>query len=515
MNLTDQAWIPCAMSRGEACELSLADTLIRAHEIREIFDESPLVTVALHRLLLAILHRNFGPGGKKPWFELWKRGRWDENRLSQYFAKWRGRFDLFHPERPFYQVPEMEGAARQPVAILFQEMAAGNNTTLFDHSFETSASALSAAGAARGVVARQAYSIGFGKSNPFYFSDSPLIRGFTVLLRGRNLFETLALNLVRYDEDHPFSGTGKTEDLPCWEQHDPAAPKKAGSLPAGYLDYLTWQSRRIHLYPEADGRSVRFCQLQQNLKLAEEAPKDPFKCYRKDEKRGWIARGFREDKALWRDSHTLMEVVPGAQRRPAVFDWVAELAENSAADEAGVGPYFSFSAFGLATDFGKAASVILWRDERLPLPAVYLWDGALRGKIAQAIDYCEKTATDLRDSVWTLAHTMFQPLEGNGNQGRSDDASRVAEQLAPRRIYWPALEPPFIELITELAETAPDVREQRLREWRRLVRRTAAKSLDQITREFFSGARELRAAAETERVFWRKIRERLEPGEAL
>ena len=504
------------MSTGSACELSLADTLVRAHEIREIFDESPLVTVALHRLLLAILHRNFGPPGRKTWFDLWKRGRWDAKKLSEYFSRWHERFEVFHPERPFYQVPEMDGVSRQPAAILFQEMAAGNNTTLFDHSFEAEQPALPAARAARGLVARQAYSVGFGKSSPFYFSDSPLLRGFTVLVSGENLFQTLALNLVRYDEEHPIARARGREDLPSWEQDRPVAPRKEGSRPAGYLDYLTWQSRRIHLYPEEDGAFVRFCQLQQNLKLSEDAPHDPFKCYRKEEKRGWVSLPLREERALWRDSHSLMELSTESHSRPAVFDWVAQIAAEPGAGAGAIGPYFSFSAFGLATEIGKAASVTFWRHERLPLPLAYLSDAELLGRIADAIDCAEDAARDLRESVWAIARTLFQPLDSaNGQQGRSDDASRLASELAPLRLYWPALEAPFVELMTALAEIKPARRESRVLEWRKLVRRIARESLQQITRELDTGARALRAVAEGERTFWRKIRERLGPGEEL
>ena len=72
-NLVDQPWIPCLQrDGGKPQELSLRDTLIGAHEIRELFDNSPLVTVSLHRLLLAILHRNFGPASFGEWKELWQ-----------------------------------------------------------------------------------------------------------------------------------------------------------------------------------------------------------------------------------------------------------------------------------------------------------------------------------------------------------------------------------------------------------------------------------------------------------
>src|SRR5208337_2892458 len=100
-------------------------------------DPSPLVLIALHRLLLAILHRNFGPESLEVWKKLWQRGRWDEKPLSDYFNRWRHRFDLFDSERPFYQVARMEDANKHPVHLLALEASAGNNPTLFDHSFST------------------------------------------------------------------------------------------------------------------------------------------------------------------------------------------------------------------------------------------------------------------------------------------------------------------------------------------------------------------------------------------
>jgi len=502
------------MPDGGTCELSLADTLVRAHEIHEIFDESPLVTLAIHRLLLTILHRNFGPRGTKEWFDLWKQGRWHQQKLSDYFNRWSERFELFHTDRPFYQVPEMQSAGRQPATILFQEMAAGNNPTLFDHSFEANPPAIPAARAARGLVARQAYSFGFGKSSPFCLSDSPLLRGFGLLVSGENLFQTLALNLIRYDEEHPFARASNREDLPAWEQEHPEPPCKEGTRPAGYLDYLTWQSRRIHLYAEQDGVSVRCCQLQQNLKLTDDAPRDPFKCYRKDEKRGWVAFPFSEQKALWRDHHSLMEVSTQAHGRPAVFDWLARLAAEPGAHDIGVGPYFSCSAFGLATETGKAASVSFWRHERLPLPIVYLSDGHLRSRIADAIGYAEGVARDLRESVAVLARTMLEPPSEGRQQRPSDDARRMVVELESHRVFWPALEAPFMKLVAAIADQG-DGHEIPTFEWRKLVRRIARESLEQITRELGSGARALRAVAQAERTLWRKISLALAAGEEL
>src|SRR5579875_3851362 len=148
-NLLDEPWVPCVMADGSAQELSLADALLRAHEVRELFDESPLVTVALHRLLLAILHRNFGPASIGEWFQLWRRGRWNEETLKAYFTRWHERFELFHPERPFYQMPEAPSLPYEPITVLFQELSSGNNPTLFDHSLDRGGVSVSPALAAR------------------------------------------------------------------------------------------------------------------------------------------------------------------------------------------------------------------------------------------------------------------------------------------------------------------------------------------------------------------------------
>lgn len=60
-NLLEEPWIP--VLRGERVkEVSLAEALLEAHTITRIETPSPLEEAALHRLLLAVLHRAFrGP----------------------------------------------------------------------------------------------------------------------------------------------------------------------------------------------------------------------------------------------------------------------------------------------------------------------------------------------------------------------------------------------------------------------------------------------------------------------
>ncbi|MGQ9689203.1 MAG: type I-E CRISPR-associated protein Cse1/CasA [Desulfobaccales bacterium] len=60
-NLLDEPWIPCIWHDNRVIHLGLLETLVRARDIREVFHTSSRVVTALHRLLLAILQRNFGP----------------------------------------------------------------------------------------------------------------------------------------------------------------------------------------------------------------------------------------------------------------------------------------------------------------------------------------------------------------------------------------------------------------------------------------------------------------------
>lgn len=175
-NLIDQPWLPCVTHDGAGKEVSLRDALLRAHDFRELYDPSPLVTVSLHRLLLAILHRAYqGPEGIEEWSDIWRGGRFDAARLNAYLDQWQHRFDLFDPARPFYQVPFIDGERLSPIWRLAQENASGNNATLFDHSIDGSPGQMPAAMAARYLVAIQATAVAGGNSTPtLRFRNGPV-----------------------------------------------------------------------------------------------------------------------------------------------------------------------------------------------------------------------------------------------------------------------------------------------------------------------------------------------------
>jgi CRISPR system Cascade subunit CasA len=524
-NLVDEKWISCVTDNGSIEEMSLKEVLVNAHKIKEITDTSSLVSVSLHRLFLAILHRVFGPDNIEEWQKLWNARQWDEGRLSAYLDKWRHRFNLFDDVRPFYQSRELNNAEQHPVLHLAMEIASGNNATLFNHNADDEPSAISPAVAARYVIATQAYSIGFGKSHPFYFSDSPLIRGFTTMALGNSLFETLALNLIEYNEDLPFPWTD--EDLPIWEQDKPAEANHSGTPVHGYLDYLTWQSRSIHLFPEGNLPYVRFCQIQQNLKLPKQQYLDPFKCFQKVEK-GLIPLGIKPDRATWRDSHALFQRADDSFKRPEIFNWLGRIENRRRNGQIQARPSYNLTVTGLATDQGKAASVLLWRHERLPLPLVYLEDEKLIAKLKEALDMSEYGGRLLGPGPVEVAikgnnvrlpspmHVLAQELLPQGQKGRVDRnaVKSFIDSLSPARPYWARLGMSFNRLVGELAKDKSAEGEYGaivLPWWAGEVRLAARQAFEEATNSFDRSGRLIKAVTKARDEFDRRLNTILKP----
>lgn len=481
-DLISQPWIPCVRQDGTAVELGLRDTLAQAHELREVGGESPLVTAALHRLLLAILHRVFGPADYDAWHALWRARCLDPAALEAYFGQWRERFDLFHPTRPFYQASDVRVKPKS-LTSLVHDVASGNNATLFDHHTDEGGLTLTPPEAARFLVVAQAFGLAGLSGLPQKFTDGPCARGIIFLVQGETLFETLLLNLLRYDTDHPLPR--RPNDQPAWEMDDPFQDDRM--TPRGYLDYLTWQSRRILLLAEALDETIviRQMTLAPGLRLAE-GISDPMKPYRRDEKRGLLPLRFNEERALWRDSATLFQLDTADTYAPRAFVWLAELVGEGYLPR---GTRRTL-ALGMANDQAK---VEFYRTEHLPLPLAYLRDQQLVNSLRDdVLGVAENAARQLWGAARTMATFVLAPQADNENahQPVRDDLDRVMTQWGIERRYWSRLEVPF-----QLAlEGLPQDREETLAAWQDTLRHTARDVFDDVAKEVEADPRALKAA---------------------
>lgn len=513
-NLIDEAWIPCLMlETNETKDLSLFEALSEAHKIKEIVHNSPLVVVSLHRLLLAILHRNFGPKSFDEWKQLWQEGSWDAEKLGNYFEKNKDRFNLFDKERPFYQYPEVtkkggKEADILPIETLMQENATGNNATLFDHSFEAEPKSCSYAEAARYLIARHSFSFAGGVSFPFNFSNGMLVSGFSVLATGRNLFETLALNLVIYyrDKPIPIQDDEDVTDVPFWEREElvQATEKdKDGTIPLGYLDYLTWQSRRIKLIKNEETEQVKSCQLQQNFKLKESTPIfDPFKVYVKGES-GFYPLNLREDKSLWRSSHTILQQATSIDNRSSLFSHLKKVQSMIANGEIEGLKNHAFSIFGVIND---QASVKLWANEKLPISLVYLDDNTLLSHLETAINFCEAVGIVLEKATRTLRKEINiqaweSSLKSVKPQDRAKQEKKLINTLPTLSIYWSKLESGFYRLLSDL----PKDKEQAMKDWGYLVIKSAEDAFTKTINNLSNSVAEQKAIVKADKKFyWEK-----------
>ncbi len=483
-NLLESPWIPCTRKDGPPVTLGLRDALTQSHQLYEIYGESPLVTVALYRLLLAVLHRALaGPRDWRQWEQLWQAGQWNEAQLDDYLSRWHHRFDLFDPDRPFYQAFDERVPDPTSINRLIHEMAHGSNATLFDHHLEEENPALTPAEAARALIAIQAFGLGGFGMGRLSHTDAPCTGGIVFLVQGETLFETLALNLLRYP-DEGLPGQAQEEDRPVWEMDDPFEPER--SVPLGYLDYLTWQNRRILFFPEptANGPVVRGMTEAPALRL-KDGILEPMMHYADKGRAGLRPLSFREGRALWRDSAALFRLRTKGYRPPLVFDWLAELVEEGCLELHQTRRYV---ALGMSK---HQAKVNFYRSERMPLPLAYLRQESLVEGLTESLKMAESVAKQLWGAVRTLAILVLSP-DADIQEGRKparEDLDQLMGQWAVERHYWVQLETPF----QETTENLPTNSQSALATWQKTLKRAAWSAFDRLADDLRHDPQKLKA----------------------
>jgi len=493
-NLIDEPWIPCIGLDGQPLRLGLYETLARAHTIREVQGEIPLSTAALHRLLLAILHRSFGPKNRSEWARLWRAGCWDETTLRGYFDNWRSRFDLFHDTYPFYQTVQ---PPRERESLTRLSLTHAYNSTLFQHQASGEAFAVPPARAAEWLVTMQAGGIGMGPPHHPHPSG-PLTNTLLVLVQGRSLFETLAFNLVEYDPvtNKPIPGPSRGEDRPTWEyDKNPFPPDPKKTYRPGYLGYLTFQVRAAHLFPSQEGGElcVRECSLAQGARWDGQLIQDPMKVYITPKKKdvGTLPLRLREDRATWRDSGALFrlqerESDDAKYRPPLAFDWLARHVEAGDIDRAQT---YNYVTLGLCN---SNARLDFFRQERMPLPLAYFDKSEehepLEGQLRLALQQAEDVAAALRTASRDLARWIVSPADKN--QAHRDGVNAVYARLDVEQHYWSRLEVPFQHLLQSL----PAAPLAAMDTWKATLRSTARGAYERAAASVDDPLRGLKAA---------------------
>ncbi len=217
--------------------------------------------------------------------------------------------------------------ARWPPQAVARSLDYGAEVNVFQHrSSDIEAhDGMPPALAARSLLVLQGFAPGGlvkKRGEPGSATAAPLNRGAFVLVHGQSVFETLMFNLLVYapEFDKPVAGT-RAPDLPCWEQPEPPrqiGDKETSRRPNGWIDWLTWQSRRLELDYDASTNAVGGVVYCVGQGLDDEGLCDPMLAYRVDKIRGLVPIDFSEDRAAWRDCHSLVRTTGADGARAAL-----------------------------------------------------------------------------------------------------------------------------------------------------------------------------------------------------
>lgn len=270
-NLIDEPWILCQLTDGTTAELSVREAFARAPGIRRVAGELPTQDYAVLRILLAIFWRAHveddlvaGPrtDARRWWLDLLRRAPEGlDPCVAEYLAEVHERFWLVHPEAPFLQVADLrtDKGEHFPVSRILVD----SESEYFAQRVGRGVESLSFGEAARWLVHAHAFEYSGIKSGAV---GDPRVKGGKgypigtgwagstggVVLHGPTLAETLVLNTPA----DLLVGDHVERDLPAWEREPATAAPRPTEHPDGPCDVLTWQSRRIRIFPDPAGERI-------------------------------------------------------------------------------------------------------------------------------------------------------------------------------------------------------------------------------------------------------------------
>lgn len=480
-DLLREPWVPVMDGACEVKEVSLTDALVHAHEYRELAGELSTQNVALLRLLLAVMHAVFervdADGNDSPitdagiaverWQTLWENGRLPEKPIKDYLEAHGESFWLFHPERPFYQVPGAEIGTEYKASKMNGSMSeSSNKVRLFPERTGEDKNQLTYAEAARWLL----YVNGFDDTSSKASKSGKESNGGSlpsvgagwlgkignVFVCGDNLFETLMLNFVTVQEnEEPWLSA-----VPVWEHETvKSAERTEIAMPCDQAALLTLQSRRLLLKRE-NGYVTGFWLLGGDFFARENAFSElmtvwaPIKDKKTGEIQGYTPKRHDKSKQMWREFASYVST----ERVPGVVWWNTVLQENDVLDgRRNVRLQIAAVQYG-DKDFFAADQIA----DGLTLHANLLTSlgRAYREHISVEIARCDSIA----GYIAILAKELFLAAGGDTEKVKSWDNTVMSQA---KEQYYFAIDVPFRRWLAKLdaSDTAEQTEEYR-RAWR-------------------------------------------------
>lgn len=347
-NIIVEPWIPVTLMDGTYSEISLKDFFQKAHEINSLAGEMPTQDASTLRFLLAVTYavvlRKKIDGtpceiidkadALDRWEEYWSKGAFDGKMFEKYLNGYRDRFNLCDRERPFYQFVIPKGSPYKAKKLIGDLSESNNKKQLFAYVNGKPKDRISPAEATRWLIHLIGYDdVSLKPKNKT--KDDPkegpkakagwLGRLGLVYLKGRNMFETVMLNLPLVSRDGEPFPDGKA----IWEADQPVlTERRAVPIPDNPLELLTVPSRRVKL-SWSDGMVIGYeeCVGDQFSECCSNI--EAMTMWRLNKEKDWVPMTHSDtSKAIWRDYAPLL--VKGTGRmEPGVIKWYSELVDAS------------------------------------------------------------------------------------------------------------------------------------------------------------------------------------------
>ncbi|WP_316668016.1 type I-E CRISPR-associated protein Cse1/CasA [uncultured Propionibacterium sp.] len=324
-NLLDEPWIRVTRLDGASDEVSLLTVFREASGIAGIHGEIATQDMAILRLLLAICHRTMGgPEDLDVWEGYWREPERLGRDAAAYLERYRDRFDLRDPERPFFQVAGIHSKSQKTSGLESLVIDVPNGNPFFTTRMAEGLERIPWSEAARWLVHVHAFDPSGIRSGAV---GDPRVKGGkgypigpgwagqigVVTIRGNSLAETLLLNTVVTEDVPGLEEVDPETDRAPWEQEQKGPAGSASLVPSGPVACYTWQTRRVLLHGDDGGVIGLFLGNGDKATPQNRYSVEPLTAWRYSEPQTkkfksavFMPRKLPADRALWRGLPSLI-----------------------------------------------------------------------------------------------------------------------------------------------------------------------------------------------------------------
>lgn len=483
--LLEEPWIRVSTHSLEQKEVSLLEAMLHAQEYAGLSGEMPTQDAAVLRVLLAIgqtIFYHYDENGQQEelskendveeqevlerWKGYWDAGGFPRQAVKEYLETYRERFWLFHPETPFWQVPNLQYGTEYGSECLVGNVKESNNKATRHHFSLVEGenlTRLSYGEAARWLIHLNGYGVNVKADKKAPGTTEAVGTGRLgqlglVIADGRNLFEILMLNLCPLRED------GELWELPkpVWEKELHTEQGRRIPPPGNLPERYTMQSRRIALKRDGQGYVTGFRAIGGEFCSVENDFDEPMTLWRqrkadkKTEQVICVPRPHDPAVHAWQEFPALLRggnLAQSSDRIPGIVQWTSVLYQKKLLDKKDL---VTFKMVGLTYGdqmkytYGDCVNDTLSLSAGLLTELGEIW--ILR--ISDEVEKCQKVANEALSHFASRISRLFYGSDGAKNHIRDGLVRQYYFQVDQRFRSWLAGIDP-----------AKNEREEKLLEW--------------------------------------------------